>query len=169
MTRVLNQSDIVLIRSDEHEEHFFRGSAQTPPPTGADPTTNRAGHTWVTNRDLQALWPAQLSLHRRTWARTQAIPVHDRPHRRTPAPWLCAERDLPPSRCVSHQLPQTTGDAQRDLRNQCRASASPRESRLNGSGCRDARFCQGGRHHRQHDRILSCWWRPAVQPGGSRS
>jgi hypothetical protein len=51
MTRVLNQSDIVLIRSDEHEKHFFRGSAQTPPPTGADPTTNRAGHTWVTDRD----------------------------------------------------------------------------------------------------------------------
>jgi hypothetical protein len=28
MTRVLNQSDIVLIWSDEHEERFFRGSAQ---------------------------------------------------------------------------------------------------------------------------------------------
>jgi hypothetical protein len=35
------------------------------------------------------------------------------------------------------------------LRNQCRASASPRESRLNGSGCRNAQFCPGGRHHRQ--------------------
>ena len=105
MTRVLNQSDIVLIRSDEHEEHFFRGSAQTPPPTGADPTTNQAGHTWVTNRDPQALWPAQLSLHRRAWARAQAILVYGRPNWRTPAPWLRAKRDLPPSRCVSHQLP----------------------------------------------------------------
>src|SRR6516162_8539056 len=37
MTRVLNQSDILLIRSDEHEEHFFRGSTQTPPSAGADP------------------------------------------------------------------------------------------------------------------------------------
>jgi hypothetical protein len=169
MIRGLNQSDILLIRSDEHEEHFFRGSTQTPPPAGADPATNRASHTWVPDRDLQTLWPAQLSLHRRARARAQAILVHGRPNRRTPAPWLCAERELPPSRCVSRQLPQAAGDAQRDLRDQCRASASPRESRLNGSGCRSARFCQGGRHHRQHDRILSCCWRLAVQYGRSRS
>jgi hypothetical protein len=55
------------------------------------------------------------------------------------------------------------------LRDQCRASASPREPRLNGSGGRNARFCQGGRHHRQHDRILSRCRRPAVQCGRSRS
>ena len=169
MTRILNQSDVVLIRSAEHDEHFFRCSAQTPPPTGADPTANRAGHTWVTDRDLQTLWPAQLSLHRRAWARAQAILVNGRPNRRTPAPWLCAERDLPTSRCVSRQLPQTTGDAQRDLRDQCRATASPREARLNGPGRRSPRFYQGGRHHRQHDRILSCCRRYAVHRGRSRS
>jgi hypothetical protein len=169
MNRFLNHSDTILIRSDEHEELFVRGSTQTPSSTDADPATNRAGHTWVTDRNLQTLWPPQLSLHRRAWARAQAILVNGRPNRRTPAPWLCAERDLPRSRCVSHQLPQTTGDAQRDLRDQCRASASPRESRLNGSGCRNARFCQGGRYHRQHDRILSCCRRPAVQCGRSRS
>ena len=169
MTRVLNQSDVLLIRSDENEEHFFRGSTQTPSPAGADPATNRAGRTWGADRDLQTLRPAQLSLRRRAWARAQAILVHGRPNRRTPAPWLCAERDLSPSCCASRQLPQTTGDAQRDLRDQCRASASPRESRLNGSGCRSARFCQGGRHHRQHDRILSCCRRLAVQRGRSRS
>ena len=71
MTRALNQSDILLIRSDEHEEHFIRGSTQTPPPTGADPATNRAGHTWVTHRDLQTLWSTQLSLRRRAWTRAQ--------------------------------------------------------------------------------------------------
>ena len=169
MTRVLTQSDILLIRSDEHEEHFLRGSTQTPPSAGADPATNRAAHTWGADRDLQTLWSAQLSLRRRAWAWAQAILVHSRPNRRTPAPRLCAERDLPPSRCVSRQLPQTTGDAQRDLRDQCRASASPRESRLNGSGGRNARFCRGGRHHRQHDRILSCCRRLAVQRGRSRS
>jgi hypothetical protein len=169
MARLLNHSDIVLIRSEAHEECFLRGSAQTPPPIGADPTANRAGRTWVTDRDLQALWPAQLSLHRRAWARAQAILVHGRPNRRTPAPRLCAKCNLPPSRGVSHQLPQTSGDAQRDMRDQCRASASPRESRLDGSGRRNARFCQGGRHHRQHDRILSRCWRPAVQCGRSRS
>ena len=169
MTRGLNQSDTLLIRSDEHEEHFFHDSAQTPPPAGADHATYRAGHTRVSDRDLQALWPAQLSLHRRARARAQAILVHGRPNRRTPASWLCAERDSPPSRCVSRQLPQTTGDAQRDLRDQCRASASPREPRLDGPGCRNARFCQGGRNHRQHDRILSRCRRPAVQCGRSRS
>jgi len=169
MTRVLNQSDILLIRSDEHEEHFFRGSTQTPPSAGADPATNRAGHTWGADRDLQTLWPAQLSLRRRAWARAQAILVHGRPNRRTPAPRLCAERDLPKGRRVSWQLPHATGDAQRDLRDQCRASAPPRESRLNGSGCCSPRFRQGGRHHRQHDRILSCCRRHAAQCGRSRA
>src|SRR5258708_30254701 len=102
MTRVLNQSDIVSIRSDEHEEHFFRGSAQTPPPTGADPTINRAGHTWVSNPDLQALWPAQLSLHQRSCTRPQAILVYARPNWRTPAPCFSTKPDLPPHLCVSH-------------------------------------------------------------------
>jgi hypothetical protein len=169
MNRFLNHSDTVLIRSDEHEEPFVRGSTQTPPQASACAASARADRTRVSDRDLQTLWPAQLSLHRRAWARAQAILVNGRPNRRTAAPWLCAERDLPPSCCVSRQLPQTTGDAQRDLRDQCRASASPRESRLNGSGCRNARFCQGGRHHRQHDRILSRCRRPAVQRGRSRS
>ena len=169
MTRFLTHSDITLIRSDTHEELFLRGSTQTPSPARAGAATNRADDTWVTNRDLQALWPLQLSLHRRAWTRTQAILVHDRPNRRTPAPRLCAKRDLPSSRRVSRQLPQTTGGTQRDLRDQCRASASPRESRLNGSGGRNAGFCAGGRHHRQHDRILSRCRRPAVQCGRSRS
>jgi hypothetical protein len=169
MTQFLNQSDIKLIRSGKHEELLIRGSTQTPPPTRAGTATNRTGDTWVTDRDLQALWPLQLSLRRRARTRTQAILVHDRPNRRTPATRLCAKRELPPSRRVSRQLPQTTGDAQRDLRDQCRASASPRESRLNGSGGRNAGFCAGGRHHRQHDRILSRCRRPAVQCGRSRS
>jgi hypothetical protein len=169
MTRFLTHSDITLIRSDTHEELFLRSSTQTPSPARAGAATNRADDTWVTNRDLQALWPLQLSLHRRAWTRTQAILVHDRPNRRTPAPRLCAKRDLPSSRRVSRQLPQTTGGTQRDLRDQCRASASPRESRLNGSGSRNAQFCRGGRHHRQHDRILSRCRRPAVQCGRSRS
>ena len=43
------------------------------------------------------------------------------------------------------------------------------KSRLDGPGRRCSRHRQSGRHPRQHDRILSCWWRPAVQPGGSRS
>lgn len=169
MARVLNQSDIEAIRSEEHEVLFVRGSTQAPPPAGADPATNRADDAWVTDRDLQALWSTQLSLHRRAWARAQAILVHGRANRRTPTPRLCAERDLRSSRCVSCQLSQTTGDAQRDLRDQCRASASPRESRLNGSGCCNARFCQGGRHRRKYDRILSRCRRPAVQCGRSRS
>jgi hypothetical protein len=54
------------------------------------------------------------------------------------------------------------------LCDQCRAFASPRESRLDGSGGRNARFCRGGCHHRQHDRILSRCKHPAVQCGRSR-
>jgi hypothetical protein len=62
MTQPLNQSDSSLIRSGCHEQRFFRGSTQTPPAAGARPTTARADHTWVTNRDLQALRSIELSL-----------------------------------------------------------------------------------------------------------
>ena len=165
----LNQSDKSLIRSVEHEKRFRCVVTQTPPAAHTGSAPNRADHTRITHRDLQALWACELPLRRRLRARAQAILVHGRPNRRTPAPRICAERNLPPSRCVSHQLPQTTGDAQRDLRDQCRASAPPRESRLNGSGCCSTRFCQGGRHHRQHDRSLSCCRRHAAQCGRSRA
>ena len=169
MTRPLNQSDAKLIRSVKDDKCFLLGSAPKTPSAGAFTAANRADCARLSHRDLQALRPTRLSLCRRAWARTQAISVHDRPHRRTPTPRLCTECDLSPSRRVSRQLPQASGDAQRDLRNQCRASASPRESRLNGSGCRNAQFCPGGRHHRQHDRILSRCRRPAAQRGRSRS
>jgi hypothetical protein len=55
------------------------------------------------------------------------------------------------------------------LRDQRRASASPRESQLDGSGHRSTRLCQGGRHHRQHDRILSRCRRSTAGCGRSRS
>ena len=74
-----------------------------------------------------------------------------------------------PKSLRSHQLPQTTGDAQRVCAINAELLRRRESLRLNGSGCRNARFCQGGRHHRQHDRILSRCRRPAVQCGRSRS
>jgi hypothetical protein len=169
MTQPLNQSDSSLIRSGCHEQRFFRGSTQTPPAAGARPATARADHTWVTNRDLQALRSIQLSLQQWPWARTQALFVDSGPNRRTSTGRVCAERNLSASLRVPYQLSPATGDAQRNLRNQCRASASPRESRLNGSGCSSPRLNQGGRHHRQHDRILSRCRRHAAQRGRNRT
>ncbi len=170
MMRSLNQSaDIRLIRSAQHEKPFHRVVTQTPPEADTGSTPNRAHHTRITHGDLQALWACGLPLRGRTRARTQVVLVHGRANRRTPTPRLCAERSLPASRRVSGQLSQAPGDAQRDLRNQRRASASPRKSQLNGSGHRSTRLCQGGRHHRQHDRVLSRRRRSAAECGRSRS
>jgi hypothetical protein len=169
MIRSLNQStDKCLIRSAQHEKRLRRVITQTPSAADPDSAPNRADHTRITHRDIQALWACGLPLRRRPRARTQAIFVHGRSNRRTRTPRLCAERDLPASRRVSSQLSQTPGDAQRDLRNQRRASASPRKSQLDGSGDRSTRLCQGGRHHRQHDRILSRCRRSAAECGRSR-
>src|SRR6516165_10732033 len=95
MTRVLNPSDIVLIRSASYDKYFVCGVAQTPPPASACPASARAHRTRVFDRDLQTMRPTQLSLRRRAWPRAQAIFVDDRPNRRTPAPRICAERNLP--------------------------------------------------------------------------
>jgi hypothetical protein len=169
MTQPLNQSDSSLIRSGCHEQRFFRGSTQAPPTVSARPATPRADHSWVTNRDLQALRSIQLSLQQWPWARAQALSVYGGAHRRPRAARLCAERDLSTSRRFSGQLPQATGDAQRDLCAQCRTSASPGESRLNGPGGCSPRSNQGGRHHRQYDRILFGWGCAAAQHRRSRS
>ena len=171
MTQALNQSDRSSIRSKCHEQHYVRGPTQAPPPAGSCPASARAAHTWVSQRDLQALWAIPLSLQQQwPWARTQALFVYSGANRRTATPWLCAERDVSAGRGVSRQLSQATGDAQRDLRDQCRAFASQRESRLNGSGRYSPRSNQGGRHYRQHDRILSrCRWRQAANRGRSRA
>jgi hypothetical protein len=169
MMRLLTHSDIKLIRSAKDGKRFLLSSAPTPPSAGAGTTANRADRARLSDRDLQALWSSKLSLCRRAWARTQTIFVDDRANRRAPTSRLCAEHDLPKGCRVSCQLPHATGNAQRDLRDQCRASAPSRESRLNGPGCCGPRFCQGGRHHRQHDRILSCCWRHAAQHGKSRA
>ena len=168
MIQPLNHSDNNLNRSGSHAKRFVRGFAQTPLPTSARSTTAGADHTRLADRNLQAMRATSLSLHRWAWARPQTIFVNDSPNWRTSTPRVCAERYLPSSRRVSCQLPHTAGDAQRDLCNQCRASASPRESRLNGPRRRSARFCQGGRHHRQHDRILSRCGRHATQRERSR-
>ena len=169
MTRLLNHSDIRLIRSVADGKRFLLVSTPTPTPAREGAAANRADRARLSHGNLQALWPGRLPLRRWARTRTQAILVDDRPNRRTSTARLCAERNLSSSRRVSCQLSQATGDAQRDLRNQCRASASPRESRLDGSGCRGFRFCQGGCHRRQHDRILSGCRRPAAQSGRSPS
>jgi hypothetical protein len=52
------------------------------------------------------------------------------------------------------------------LCDQRRTSTPPRSVRLNGPGRRHPRLRQGGRHSRQHDRILSRCRRPAVRTGG---
>src|SRR5213595_43714 len=108
MTLPLTQSDLSLIRSRCHEEHFVRGSTQAPPPAGACPATTRTDHTWVLKRDLQAVWSIQLSLQQWPWARTQALFVYSGANGRTSTARLCAERDLFASRRVSRQLPQAT-------------------------------------------------------------
>jgi hypothetical protein len=63
MIRSLNQSaDKSLIRSAEHEKPFHRVVTQTPPAADTGSAPNRAHHTRITHRDLQALWACGLPL-----------------------------------------------------------------------------------------------------------
>ena len=169
MTQILNLSDYHLILSDKHSRFVIRSSSQASPPPCAPPASDRTDTARLADRDLQTLRAAQLPLCRRNWAWPQAISFHNQSNRRAPAGRLCAECSPRRSPRVPRQLPQIARGAKRDLRDQCRASAPPRESRLDGPGRRCPRLRQGGRHPRQHDRILPCWGRLAVQPRGSRS
>jgi hypothetical protein len=167
MTRVLTHSDEYLIRSDEHSRFTFNDPTQTSPRTGASTAADRTGAARFAVRDVQALRSAELSLRRRTRARSQTISLHQ-PAWSTPADRLRAECSERPSRQVPRQLSQSAGHAQRDLRDQRRTAAAARGFRIDGSGRRRSRLRQGGRHPRQYDRILSCRRRLAVRTGGAR-
>src|ERR1700680_753241 len=134
MTQVLNLSDYHLILSDEHSRFVIHSPAQTPPPARARPASDRTDTARLADRDLQALRPAQLPLCRWTRARPQAISFHNQSNRRAPAGRLRAECSPRRSPRVPRQLPQIARGAPRDLRDQCRTSAPPRESRLDGPG-----------------------------------
>src|SRR5258708_9225246 len=108
MTRLLNHSDIKLIRSVADGKRFLLVSTPTPTPAREGAAANRADRARLAHGSLKALWPGRLSLRRWARTRTQTIFVDDRPNRRTPAPRLCAERDLPKGRRVSWQLPHAT-------------------------------------------------------------
>src|ERR1700675_213225 len=94
MARILNPSDIFLIRSDRHAKCVVCGAAQTSPPARAWPAPNRANSARFTDRDLQALRSAELPLHRRTWARPQAISAQNQTNRKTPAAWFGDLQDI---------------------------------------------------------------------------
>src|SRR6185312_2709136 len=89
MTRLLNHSDIKLIRSVADGKRFLLVSTPTPTPAREGAAANRADRARLSHGNLQALWPGRLSLRRWARTRTQAIFVDDRPNRRTPASAMC--------------------------------------------------------------------------------
>src|SRR5580693_2174203 len=119
MNRLLILSDCPVIRSDEHPESFVNSPAQTSPQTRARSASDRTGAAWFADRDLQALWAAELPLRRRTGAWPETVSVER---------WARAGRQ------VHQQLPQITRYAQRDLRDQRRTPAATRGSRVNRHG-----------------------------------
>jgi len=166
MNRLLIRSDHLSIRSDGYPEAFAINSTQASSQPGARPAPAREGITRVTNRDLQALWPTELPLRRRAGTRAEAVSC-DQSAWRTTAPRLCTECRLRPGGPTDRQLPQATRKSQRDLCDQCRASAPARGSWVDRDGPRPRRprFRQGGRHSRRHGCVLSRCWRLAVRSG----
>jgi len=168
MNPFLIRSDHQVIRSDEPPEHLLDSSSQTPTQARARPTADRAAAARFADRDLQTLWASELPLRRRTGTRAETISL--RQPAREPSPErLRAECSPPASRSVRRQFPQAARSARRDLRDQYGTPATTRGPGIDRHGPRTRRFRlrRGGRHHRKHDRVLSCCRRPAVRSGGA--
>ena len=86
MTLLQILSDYLQVRSDEYRRFAHIRAAQTAPQTCARPTPARAGAARLTDRDLQALRPAKLSLRQRPGARAEAISGDQ------PAEWASPQR-----------------------------------------------------------------------------
>jgi hypothetical protein len=171
MNPILIHSDRHVIRSDGHPESYFPHAAQTSPPNRPRLAADRTGSAWNIGRNIQALWPAELPLRRRAWARAQTISVHQPAWNGRPAAQrLCAKRH-PRTGCpFDRQFPRPARCARRDLRDQHGTPATARGAWINrhGPGARRFRLRQGGRHPCRHGCVLSCRRRPAVRSGGGR-
>jgi hypothetical protein len=171
MNPILIHSDTHVIRSDGHPESLFPRAAQTSPPNRARLAADRTGYARNIGRNIQALWPAELPLRRRTGTRAQTISVHQPAWNGRPAAQrLCAKRHPRTGRAIDRQFPRLAHCARRDLCDQHGTPATARGAWINrhGPGARRFRLRQGGRHPRRHGCVLSCRRRSAVQSGGGR-
>jgi uncharacterized protein with von Willebrand factor type A (vWA) domain len=169
MTRLLIPSDYLSIRSDEHSQSIRPSSANTTPQTAERVATARSCAAWLVDRDLQQMRSADLSLSRRSRTRPQAI-SGDQSARRASSPRICTKCRLRTGRRMARQLSPATRCTQRDLRHQCRTSASTRGSRIDchGPGVNHPRLCQGRSHRRRYDRVLPRCRRSTVGSGGAQ-
>ena len=169
MTPLQILSDYLLIRSDEYRRFIHLRASQPAPQTCARPAPARAGAARLTDRDLQALRPAELSLRQRAGARAEAI-SGDQPAERAPTQRLRAQCALPEGCGAARQFSPAARSPQRDLLDQCRAPAPTRGDRIkrHGSGPDRLRPGQGGSHRRRHGGVLPCRRRSTGQCGGTR-
>lgn len=166
MNRLLIPSDHITIRSDEYSGSVSRSSAQTPARPSTPPTPDRATAARLADRDIQALWPAELPLCRRAGTRSEAISGDQSARRSTPQR-LCPERFAPACCEFDWQLQQAARCTQRDLCDQHGTPAPAREPRIDRDGPSPLhlRYRKGGRSARRHGCLLSCCWRLTIRSG----
>jgi hypothetical protein len=161
-------SDQFIQWSVRRERHVF----SRPTPAAAQSTERssvaRSSAAWFPGGEVQALWPTGLPLRKRSRPRAEAVFV-GQCCRTAATDGLCAQRRRRRSCRVPSELPQYSRHPDTGLCDQHRATAASGGARLNGARRRQYRHGQGGRHPRQHDRILLCRWRPTVRTGRSRA
>ena len=169
MTRLLIPSDYLPIRSDEHSQSIRFSPTKTPQQTAARLATTRPPAARLVDRDLQEMRSTNLSLSRWSGTRPQAV-SGDQSARRPPSQRICTKCRLRTGHRMARQLSLAARYTQRDLRHQCRTSASPRGSRIDpdGPGVNRTRLCQSRRGRRRYDRVLSRCRRSAVGSGGAQ-
>src|SRR5215469_16482743 len=86
MNRPLILSVYLVIRSDDDHRFACVGAAQAAPQTRTRPAPARVGAARLTDRDVQALRPAELPLRQRAGSRAEAVSGDQ------PAEWTSTQR-----------------------------------------------------------------------------
>jgi hypothetical protein len=173
MTRRQRESGQSFYGPDSNAGRLVHGFAQPSPQAPREDPLARASASRLSRGSLQTLWSTWLPLRQRGRPRAQALSLSQH-HRTAASADLCVQGRPRRGRRVPRQLPQAARGAQRDLRHQHRTPAPPRGSRVSRHGAgaspghRRSRLRQGGRHPRQHGRLVSCRRRPAIRSGGAR-
>jgi len=155
VNRPLILSERLIRVSDDSQKSFLRGVAQASSSIGPRHAANRGSHARHDDDFIPSLRPAKLSL--RGWSRpwSEALSFHQPADRPSP-PILCSQCGRRACQAVDRHVEQAARYPRSDLRNQHRAFAATRGSRIEHEDlARPNRFSPGGRNTGRYGGSLS--------------
>jgi hypothetical protein len=155
MNQALILSEQLPRVSDGPQGFFYCRIAHASASIGPQHASDRGGHARNTEDFIPSLRPAKLPLRRWSWSWPEALSL-DQHADRSSSPTLCSQRGCRACPAVNRHAKRTARYPRPNLRNQYRAFAAARGSRIAHEDlARPTRFGPGGRNTGRYGGSLS--------------